>query len=81
VAYNAALPEGFLAVLSTGPRYGSGAMRKRPLIREDVAPDIPLRLGIAAALAFPDGSMTAARLRRDLNKLNDSASISAISTR
>jgi hypothetical protein len=28
-------------------------------------PDTPLRLGIAAALAFPDGSMTAAGLRRE----------------
>jgi hypothetical protein len=32
---------------------------------EKVAPDTPLRLGIAAALAFPDGSMTAAGLRRE----------------
>jgi hypothetical protein len=26
--------------------------------------DTPLRLGVAAALAFPDGSMTASGLRR-----------------
>jgi len=39
-------------------------MRKRPLIREDVAPEIPLRLGTAVALAFSDGSM-AAGLRRE----------------
>src|SRR3984893_12317958 len=32
---------------------------------EQVTPDTPLRLGIAAALAFPDGSMTAAGLRRE----------------
>jgi hypothetical protein len=32
---------------------------------EKVTPDTPLRLGIAAALAFPDGSMTASGLRRE----------------
>ena len=32
---------------------------------EQVTPDTPLRLGIAAARAFPDGSMTAAGLRRE----------------
>src|SRR5882724_7305671 len=33
--------------------------------RDEVTPDTPLRLGIAAALAFPDGSMTASGLRRE----------------
>src|SRR5690349_14226419 len=33
--------------------------------REEIAPDTPLRLGVAAALAFPDGSMTASGLRRE----------------
>src|ERR1700730_461633 len=32
---------------------------------EKVTPDTPLRIEIAAALAFPDGSMTAAGLRRE----------------
>jgi hypothetical protein len=32
---------------------------------EKVTPDTPLRLEIAAVLAFPDGSMTAAGLRRE----------------
>jgi hypothetical protein len=32
---------------------------------EKVTPDTPLRLGVAAALAFPDGSMTASGLRRE----------------
>jgi hypothetical protein len=32
---------------------------------EQVTPDTPLRLGVAAAIAFPDGSMTAAGLRRE----------------
>jgi hypothetical protein len=32
---------------------------------DQVSPDTPLRLGIAAALAFPDGSMTAAGLLRE----------------
>ena len=31
----------------------------------DVSPDTPLRLSVAAALAFPDGSMTASGLRRE----------------
>ena len=37
----------------------------RPPSPEEVTPDTPLRLGIAAALAFPDGSMTTAGLRRE----------------
>src|ERR1700730_476228 len=32
---------------------------------EKITPDAPLRLEIAATLAFPDGSMTAAGLRRE----------------
>src|ERR1700738_902778 len=32
---------------------------------EQVTPDTPLRLGIAARIAFPDGSMTVAGLRRE----------------
>jgi hypothetical protein len=32
---------------------------------EKITPDTPLRLEIAAALAFPDGSMTASGLRRE----------------
>ena len=33
--------------------------------REDIGEDQPLRLAVAAALAFPDGSMTASGLRRE----------------
>src|SRR5262249_11788667 len=33
--------------------------------REDIGGDQPLRLAVAAALAFPDGSMTASGLRRE----------------
>ena len=33
--------------------------------REDIGHDQPLRLAVAAALAFPDGSMTASELRRE----------------
>ena len=33
-----------------------------------VAPNTPLRLDIAAKLAFPDGSMTASGLRREIAK-------------
>jgi hypothetical protein len=38
------------------------------LRRSDVAPDQPLRLHVAAALQFPDGSMTASGLRREAKK-------------
>ena len=33
--------------------------------RDQVEPETPLRLSMAAALAFPDGSMTASGLRRE----------------
>jgi len=33
--------------------------------REDIGPDQPLRLAVAAVLAFPDGSMRASGLRRE----------------
>ena len=33
--------------------------------REDIGDDQPLRLAVAAALAYPDGSMTASGLRRE----------------
>ena len=32
---------------------------------DDIRPDTPLRLDVAAALAYPDGSMTASGLRRE----------------
>lgn len=40
-------------------------MRHRIRQDVDVKPDTPLRLNIAAGLAFPDGSMTASGLRRE----------------
>lgn len=40
-------------------------MRHAVPARDEVRPDAPLRLAIAAALAFPDGSMTASGLRRE----------------
>jgi hypothetical protein len=36
--------------------------------RDQIDPDTPLRLETAAALAFPDGSMTASGLRRERNR-------------
>src|SRR5438132_12344893 len=36
--------------------------------RDQIADDTPLRLDVAAALAFPDGSMTASGLRREAGK-------------
>lgn len=40
------------------------------LSRQEVGDDEPLRLEVAAALAFPDGSMTASGLRREAGKGN-----------
>jgi hypothetical protein len=41
-------------------------LRKRPAILfENVSPTTPLRLSVAAALAFPDGSMSPSGLRRE----------------
>src|SRR5262247_2972464 len=36
--------------------------------REDIGHDQPLRLAVAAALAFPDGSMTASGLRKEAGR-------------
>jgi hypothetical protein len=40
-------------------------MRQSVPARDEVGPDTPLRLSVAAALAFPDGSMSASGLRRE----------------
>src|SRR5450759_3560469 len=40
-------------------------MQKALPLRETITCDTPLRLGVAAALAFPDGTMTASGLRRE----------------
>lgn len=40
-------------------------MTKATVSLENVGSDSPLRLGTAAALAFPDGSMNASGLRRE----------------
>ena|GEM_PF-5917394 len=39
--------------------------RSRMPSSDEIGPDTPLRLGVAAALAFPDGSMTTSGLRRE----------------
>jgi hypothetical protein len=36
--------------------------------RSAIAPDTPLRLDVAAGIAFPDGSMTRSGLRREIRK-------------
>ena len=36
--------------------------------RESITTDTPLRLSVAAALAYPDGSMTANGLRREAKR-------------
>ena len=49
-----------------GSPTGTGTMKLTTLpSRDEIRPDTPLRLRIAAALAFPDGSMTASGLRRE----------------
>src|SRR5690348_15343829 len=40
-------------------------MCRSPLHLEGVSDDAPLRLAIAAAMAFPDGSMTVSGLRKE----------------
>src|SRR6476620_8278840 len=40
-------------------------MQKLRLQRDEICEDAPLRLDVAAALAFPDGSMTGSGLRRE----------------
>jgi hypothetical protein len=37
---------------------------------EEITSDTPLRLSVAAELGFPDGSMSAAGLRREVLKLD-----------
>src|SRR5271157_5679076 len=36
--------------------------------RDEIRPDTPLRLSVAAAFAFPDGTMTASGLRRECQR-------------
>ena len=43
-------------------------MRSRVPELEKVKPDTPLRLEVAAAIAFPDGSMTSSGLRREAGR-------------
>jgi len=44
-------------------------MRKQALFdRSAIGPDIPLRLHVAAGIAYPDGSMTASGLRREIRR-------------
>src|SRR6516225_2531507 len=58
------------------PEISSGKPKKRSelkamreaLTREQVDLDTPLRLSVAAALAYPDGSMTVSGLRREAIK-------------
>lgn len=43
-------------------------MKRNTLARADVDLNTPLRLSAAAAIAFPDGSMTASGLRREMDR-------------
>src|SRR5262245_21084539 len=43
-------------------------MQKSLPSRESITPDTPLRLSVAAALAYPDGSMTVSGLRREARR-------------
>src|SRR5262245_4650775 len=57
--------ESSLGCSSGAPKRGTP---KPGLTLATVAPDQPLRLSTAAALAFPDGSMTASGLRREADR-------------
>jgi hypothetical protein len=48
--------------MSRPTRTPAGTHRPKP---DEISPDTPLRLAVAAALAYPDGSMTASGLRRE----------------
>src|SRR5215475_13956934 len=43
-------------------------MQKSPPSRQSITSDTPLRLSVAAALAYSDGSMTASGLRREAKR-------------
>jgi hypothetical protein len=43
-------------------------MRPSPISWEDLKPDTPIRLKLAAQIAFPDGSMTESGLRKEAAK-------------
>ncbi|WP_234838165.1 excisionase [Sinorhizobium medicae] len=45
-------------------------MAAKELRTTEVGSDSPLRLSVAAQLAFPDGSMTASGLRREIDRGN-----------
>jgi hypothetical protein len=45
-----------------------GQCSRQSQLRGNVAPDAPLRLSVAAALAFPNGSMTTSGLRREAER-------------
>lgn len=47
---------------------GKAKSRSRPTLGSDPCPDAPLRLSVAAACAFPDGSMTASGLRLEASR-------------
>lgn len=47
---------------------GPLAMKARVPAPTEIADDTPLRLGVAAQLAFPDGSMTVSGLRRERDR-------------
>jgi hypothetical protein len=45
-----------------------GTMTRALPARTEIGPDTPLRLDVAAAQAFPDGTMTASGLRREAGR-------------
>src|SRR2546429_9960279 len=48
--------------------YSRKHMRNRLPELDKIKPDTPLRLDVAAALAYPDGSMTASGLRKEAGR-------------
>jgi hypothetical protein len=59
------LYRGWSGVLRTAPSLTMSKQKHTPLLPDKVDASTPLRLKVAAILAFPDGSMTASGLRRE----------------
>jgi hypothetical protein len=54
--------------VSSGPLMSMKRRHTNPVRSTEVGHETPLRLDVAAALAYPDGSMTASGLRREANR-------------
>jgi hypothetical protein len=61
----------FASTIKTKGISGGKQLAMKQILRiDEIHPDAPIRLDVAARLAFPDGSMTASGLRRERDKGN-----------